>query len=62
VEAGELSAGRLTAHALSCTSTRICTALGGFEYVTGTPDAGNEQVRYASIVERWSGSTWSLGS
>ena len=48
--------------ALSCTATRICTAVGGFEYVTGTPDAGNEQVRYASIIERWSGSTWSLGS
>jgi len=48
--------------ALSCTSVRACTAVGGFQHETGNPTANNQQVTYPSLVERWDGSTWRVGS
>jgi hypothetical protein len=48
--------------AISCTSARACTAVGGYEDEVGTPDANNQQVEFPSTVEHWDGSRWSLGS
>lgn len=48
--------------AISCPSTRACTAVGGFEHAVGSPDANNEQVEYPNVVERWNGRSWTLGS
>lgn len=47
---------------VSCTSARACTAVGGFEHTTGNATAGNEQVEYPTVVERWDGSRWSAGT
>lgn len=47
---------------ISCTSTRACTAVGGFEHEVGTPEANNQQIEYPATVEHWNGQTWSLGS
>ena len=47
---------------ISCTSTRACTAVGGFEHEVGSPDANNQQLEYPTTIERWNGRSWSLGS
>jgi len=47
---------------ISCPSTRVCIAVGGFEHTTGTANANNQQLEYPNVVEFWNGRSWSLGS
>jgi hypothetical protein len=46
---------------ISCSSTKACTAVGGYEHEIGTPEANNQQIEYPNVVEHWNGRSWSLG-